>query len=147
NASGVVVGASRVLGAAVTHAFLHRDGQMHDLNDLLPSGSGWVLETANGINDSGQIVGAGRLDPSDPPRAFLLTPVGDPGAAVPQGRPVGDPGAAVPQGPSGLSVKSPAANQYSQLDLTWTDSSNQETGYEIQRKKGAGDWVTITTAA
>jgi probable HAF family extracellular repeat protein len=134
NGLGQVVGYSRVVGGGVTHAFLYRDGQMQDLNDLLPSGSSWVLETATGINDNGQIVGAGRLDPGSPPRAFLLTPVGEPHALA-------------PQAPSGLVVKSPPTNQYSQLDLTWTDNSNQETGYEIQRKKGAGDWVPVTVVA
>ena len=45
---------------------------MVDLNTLLPADSGWVLLSANAINDAGQIVGEGTLDGE--PRAFLLTP-------------------------------------------------------------------------
>jgi hypothetical protein len=41
---------------------------LRDLNTLLPVGSGWTLAVANGINDSGQIVGNGNNG------AFLLTP-------------------------------------------------------------------------
>ena len=33
---------------------------MTDLNSRLPAGSGWVLEAATAINDSGEIVGWGR---------------------------------------------------------------------------------------
>jgi probable HAF family extracellular repeat protein len=56
-----------------------------DLNDLTQC-SGWVLQQATSINDSGQIVGFGTspsdLDPSHP-HAFLLTPNdGSPPASV-----------------------------------------------------------------
>lgn len=34
-------------------------GEMIDLNGLLPTGSGWVLDDARGINEGGQIVGTG----------------------------------------------------------------------------------------
>jgi probable HAF family extracellular repeat protein len=53
-------------------AFIHRDGRMIDLNTLIPADSGWVLETANDINDRGQIVGRGKHNGIR--RAFLLTP-------------------------------------------------------------------------
>jgi probable HAF family extracellular repeat protein len=56
-----------------SHAFLSRDGQMYDLNDLVPAGSGWVLEIADGINDKGQIVGTGKHNGKT--RAFVLTPL------------------------------------------------------------------------
>ena len=46
---------------------------MLDLNDLVPTGSGWVLEFADDINSSGQIVGEGFIDGEF--HAFLLTPV------------------------------------------------------------------------
>ena len=45
---------------------------MYDLNNLMPAGSGWVLEHATAINTSGQIVGVGRLNGQT--RAFLATP-------------------------------------------------------------------------
>lgn len=38
-------------------AFLYDGGKVYDLNSLLPSGSGWSLYEALGINDGGQIVG------------------------------------------------------------------------------------------
>lgn len=53
-------------------AFLHSNGTLFDLNSLIPSTSGWILEGAGHINDAGQIVGWGvnrgqghafRLDP------------------------------------------------------------------------------------
>jgi probable HAF family extracellular repeat protein len=53
-------------------AFIY-DSVMHDLNNLIPAGSGWVLSEANDINDAGQIVGNGLLNGQE--RAFLLTPV------------------------------------------------------------------------
>jgi len=55
------------------HAFIYRDGTMADLNNLLPPNSGWVLATAKGINNSGEIVGTGLHNGVE--RAFLLTPV------------------------------------------------------------------------
>jgi hypothetical protein len=48
------------------------DGSMHDLNNLIPPGSGWELVEATAINDAGQIAGSGRL--GGKMRAFLLTP-------------------------------------------------------------------------
>ena len=52
-----VVGTSDVAGGG-THAFVYERGTMTDLNSRLPAGSGWVLEAATAINDSGEIVGA-----------------------------------------------------------------------------------------
>ncbi len=71
NDSGQVVGYSGMSGGAV-HAFLYTGGGIIDLNDLLPSGSGWTLVEARGISDSGQIVGHGLHNGET--RAFLLTP-------------------------------------------------------------------------
>ena len=39
--------------------FLYRNGQMVDLNSLLPENSGWVLDTAFYLNDRGQVAGYG----------------------------------------------------------------------------------------
>jgi probable HAF family extracellular repeat protein len=73
NASGQVVGYGHIdTGGSILHAFLY-NGVMHDLNDLIPSGSGWVLDLASGINDAGQISGTGEQ--SGETHAFLLTPV------------------------------------------------------------------------
>ncbi|MGA6982269.1 MAG: hypothetical protein WCC95_20045 [Candidatus Sulfotelmatobacter sp.] len=47
---------------------------MQDLNTLIPSGSGWVLNSVSGINNWGQIVGTGTVNGQT--RGFLLTPRG-----------------------------------------------------------------------
>ena len=70
NDSGVVVGQTTF--ADTYHAFVYSGGKMHDLNKLIPAGSGWVLIEADGINASGQIVGLGMHKGQE--RAFLLTP-------------------------------------------------------------------------
>lgn len=81
--SGVIVGTADPTGVDTIdftfqgepggRAFLWKNGVMLDLNNLIPSGSGWTLTSANGINASGQIVGTGK-NPNGQTRAFLLTP-------------------------------------------------------------------------
>lgn len=72
NNHGQIVGYARN-AAGAAHAFLSdAGGPMIDLNTLLPADSGWVLVSANAINDAGQIAGEGIFDGSV--RAFLLTP-------------------------------------------------------------------------
>jgi len=60
------------------HAVIVLDGVMTDLNSLIEPGSQWILEEARDINNSGQIVGFGKLNGQT--RAFLVTPVPLPGA-------------------------------------------------------------------
>jgi probable HAF family extracellular repeat protein len=55
-----------------SHAFLWKDGVMVDLNDLIPKTSSWVLQSAAGINESGQIAGQGLINGEV--HAFLATP-------------------------------------------------------------------------
>jgi uncharacterized membrane protein len=62
NESGLIVG--KASGKAV----LWRDGQVIDLNTLLPPNSGWEMTDAHGINDQGWIVGQGMVGAED--RAF-----------------------------------------------------------------------------
>lgn len=45
---------------------------MKDLNSFLPEDSGWILRSANGINDRGQITGWGSVGGEG--HAFLMTP-------------------------------------------------------------------------
>jgi probable HAF family extracellular repeat protein len=71
NGSGLVVGRSYT-AASVLHAFLYTSGAMQDLNGLIPAGTGWVLQSASGINTSGQITGYGVINGQT--HAFLLTP-------------------------------------------------------------------------
>ena len=74
NSSGHVVGRTEDdLGGTVP--FLYRDGQMVDVNSLLPPDSGWVLATADFINDAGQIVGFGVFNGAT--NAYLFTPANE----------------------------------------------------------------------
>ena len=74
NAGGQIAGQSNIAANAFSaHAFLYAGGIMTDLNSQLPAGSGWVLEDATGINDSGQIVGTGTI--SGQRHAYLLNGV------------------------------------------------------------------------
>jgi uncharacterized protein (TIGR03437 family) len=90
NNSGTVVGYSSELvpditlfsgplletASANSHAIVYINGTMYDLNRLLPTGSGWQLSSATGINDAGQIVGTGIIQQQQ--HAFLLTVVPPP---------------------------------------------------------------------
>ncbi|HXY58817.1 MAG TPA: hypothetical protein VEH76_09560 [Methylocystis sp.] len=58
-----------------THAFLYERGVMCDLNSLVLNISGWELEDAPAISNSGYITGSGKINGAT--HAFLLTPVGD----------------------------------------------------------------------
>jgi hypothetical protein len=51
---------------------------MTDLNSMIDPTLGWMLTTANGINDAGQITGTGILNGEA--HAVLLTPTPEPGA-------------------------------------------------------------------
>ncbi len=53
-----------------SRAFLWQNGNLLDLNDLLPANSGWVLTSAQFINDAGRIVGTGTLNGVD--QTFIL---------------------------------------------------------------------------
>ena len=70
--SGVVVGLSAV-ASGLNHGFIWDGTITRDLNDLIHPCSGWVLRTAHGINESGQIVGAGTLNGA--PQPYLLEPL------------------------------------------------------------------------
>jgi probable HAF family extracellular repeat protein len=60
-----------VVGTADSQAFLYSHGQMHNLNDMIPSNSGWQLQGASAINDRGDIVGTGDINGIM--HGFLLT--------------------------------------------------------------------------
>jgi probable HAF family extracellular repeat protein len=70
NKSGEIVGYSW-LADGDQSAFLYDDGTMMNLNSLLPANSGWDLQQAYGINDSGQITGTGLYNGQL--TAFVLT--------------------------------------------------------------------------
>ncbi len=58
NNFGQIVGLARTTNG-VYHGFLYDNGMAHDLNDLLPRGSGWTICDANEINNQGVIAAAG----------------------------------------------------------------------------------------
>lgn len=74
NKAGVVVGWS-YRSDRDQHAFVAFHGHMADLNGALDpvTGQGWVLGSANGIDDFGRIVGSGLHDGAY--HAFELTPM------------------------------------------------------------------------
>lgn len=84
NNNGQVVGYS-MLGDS-KHAMVWSNTAEHqgtDLNTLIPQDSGWEnLTEAHDINESGQIVGYGRLTGSNFDRAFFLAPVPEPTALL-----------------------------------------------------------------
>ncbi|MGH9674229.1 MAG: hypothetical protein ACRD44_13690 [Bryobacteraceae bacterium] len=81
NGGGAAVGYSWLPGDETWHAVLYEGGLVLDLNSMIAPGSGWELLEAYGINDDGQIVGAGsyqgqtrayRLDPMLAPEAIMM---------------------------------------------------------------------------
>jgi probable HAF family extracellular repeat protein len=77
NNESQIVGCSRT-STGVKYACLWLDSHATDLDSLIPSGSGWQLQEARGVNDLGQITGFGLLGGQS--LAFLLTPVPEPSA-------------------------------------------------------------------
>ncbi|MFH0809093.1 MAG: DUF3466 family protein [Pseudomonadota bacterium] len=75
NNQGVVVGFGSVPHTTESYAFMwtEKDGLV-DLNKVISTDSGWVLERAVDVNDQGQIVGYGSLR-GEAMRPFILTPL------------------------------------------------------------------------
>jgi probable HAF family extracellular repeat protein len=63
----------QIVGDTDNGPFPYSNGTMQGLNTLIPSNSGWRLNEATGINDSGQICGYG-VNSSGQTDAFLLAP-------------------------------------------------------------------------
>ena len=76
NSCGTVVGeAVTNVGLEITEAVIWQGGgQAVALETLLPSGHGWDLHIARGVNDAGQIVGYGYRSGQSGLRTFLMTP-------------------------------------------------------------------------
>ena len=53
-------------------AFLWQNGVMTDLNTLIPASSPWYLQSAQSINEAGEIVGYGTINGET--HAFLAKP-------------------------------------------------------------------------
>jgi probable HAF family extracellular repeat protein len=75
NNNGTIIGRMNTsLSGGNSRAFIWEDGIMTNLNQLIPPGSDWILESVSDINDAGQIVGTGEA-PNGETHAFLLNPV------------------------------------------------------------------------
>ena len=79
NERGWVVGHAGTASGDID-PFVYREGRMHNLNGILrpEDNRHWQLIDAQDINDRGQIVGYGRFNGEF--RAFLATPVPEPGS-------------------------------------------------------------------
>jgi probable HAF family extracellular repeat protein len=76
NSNAVVVGmVADQPNSMAYHAFVFMGGSMMDLNTLVPAGTGLTLYQANGVNDSGDIVGFAQSNSDGTVHGFLLKPV------------------------------------------------------------------------
>ncbi len=84
NNADIIVGTSYT-SSGQKHAFIWADangnnetdpGEMLDLNSFLPPNSGWVLDDAEAINDSGVVVGSGLHNGQR--RAFIMSLINTP---------------------------------------------------------------------
>lgn len=80
NDAGLVVGFVTNVSGSPDRAVLWQNGAATDLNSLIPAGSGWVLRSAEGINNRGQIVGFGTFNGQT--QAFILNAVPAPPGVV-----------------------------------------------------------------
>jgi probable HAF family extracellular repeat protein len=71
--NGAVVGVMLSAEADDDHAFLWKDGEMYDLNELIDPDGDWIVLEARDVNEAGWIVGHGLLDGRE--RACLLRPL------------------------------------------------------------------------
>lgn len=80
NNAGMVVGSSTLGGDALgTHGFLYDSDRLLDLNALISGADGWVLVSADDINDAHQILGqACRMDECLPVRLDLVPAIPEP---------------------------------------------------------------------
>ena len=80
NVNGQIVGEAQSTNnpnsLSTGRALLYSNGAFTDLNSLINPTSGWVLYSANGINDAGQITGDGEFNGQTV--AYLLTPTPEP---------------------------------------------------------------------
>jgi uncharacterized membrane protein len=75
--NGVIVGETYELeksGNAGFHAFIFTGGHFQDLNNLIPTGSGYVLINATGINNKGQVAVEATTTSTFQNHALVLTP-------------------------------------------------------------------------
>jgi probable HAF family extracellular repeat protein len=149
NAAGQIVGTAspecQPCAAPVTW-LREPGGPPTALSTLIPTGSGWTLQQANGINDRGQIVGAGLHNGTL--HAFLLTPAfsadvnfATTGSPVPAGYSV-DSGAAYGSRGGGLTygwnIADPSDTR--ERNSATSPDARYDTLFQMQRPGGATSW-------
>ncbi len=83
NLEGLVVGYA-VIHGSMERGFLYDESRgVIDLNDLITTDSGWIIQRAQAVNDRGQIVGTGIFQGVS--RGFVMTP----DASIPVPEPAG----------------------------------------------------------
>jgi probable HAF family extracellular repeat protein len=130
NESDQVVGSSTLFEVVNTrlvprtsHAFIWENGTMTDLNDLIPTNTGWVLVSATAINDNGDIVGLGIKNGVT--RGYVLDAgsIGQPDPAPVNQAPVANVNADVTSGDVTLTVNFTGSDSYdpdgSVVDYRW----------------------------
>lgn len=70
-----------IVGTASQEAYIWKNGVFTNLNDSIPTDSGFLLKRATDINSSGQIVGYG-LGSDNLGHAFLLNPIPEPSTLI-----------------------------------------------------------------
>ncbi len=79
NDSGIAIGTSAIDSNGHYKAVVWNGGTVMDLNPLIDK-AGWNLQSANGINDAGQIVGTGIIE--GVAHGYRLTPVPEPASML-----------------------------------------------------------------
>lgn len=155
NQANAINAAGQIVGTADPHCYpcvnpvpwlRQPGGALTDLNTLIPAGSGWTLQQANGINDRGQIVGAGLHNGAT--HAFLLTPAfaanvnfATSAAAVPTGY-AADSGAAYGARSNGLTYGWNIDNttETRQRNSATSPDARYDTLVQMQRPGSATSW-------
>jgi len=150
NAAGQVVGTAdpQCVPCPSARAWLWEAGTITPLSNLIPAGSGWTVQRANGINDRGQIVGNGMHNGHL--HAYLLTPrfsatvnFQPAGATVPV-----DAGAVFGARAGGLSFGWNVDNAANARDRNAANSPDQryDTLNHLQKPGGATRWEIAVPA-
>ncbi|MDA1277125.1 MAG: DUF3466 family protein, partial [Verrucomicrobia bacterium] len=131
NGNGQVVGTA-VVGQGTTRAFLYSAGELLDLNNLIPTDSGWELTEARGINSNGEIIGTGTINGER--HAFVAIP------ATPIGRPLARPPGAVATRPPEVELLEANADDRPDNSFLWVDFEKRL--YAIRPVTARVNWPT-----
>lgn len=97
--------------------------------------------SCHGVNDRDQL---NRPAPQNEPQALAVLLANWKGTGASPPPPPPPPPAAVPAAPTSLSA---SAVSTSQINLAWTDASDNETGFQIERSTSGGAFTLVTMVA